>query len=174
MSTADSKPAVPEFYCGDNYQIDDSVGYLIRRIALNLGQAVDRDLAIHGLSDAQWKPLFMLAQGRASTVAELAHECSSDPASMTRLLDRLEAKDLLHRVRSSQDRRVVHLEITPAGREAVVEVPFVLAAVVNAHLAGFSEQEWLTLKALLRRMLDTAEALRDTACASEASRKAAS
>ena len=123
-------------------------------------QRVDRELAEIGLSDAQWKPLFMLVQERASTVAELARECAMDPGSMTRLLDRLEAKGLLQRVRSTDDRRVVRLEITPAGREAVASVPEVLARIGNAHLAGFSREEWQTLKSLLRRMVNNAEALR--------------
>lgn len=152
------KPAT--FYRADNYRVLDSVGYLIRRVGTSLQQHVDRELTAHDLSDAQWKPLFMLVQERASTVAELARECSMDPGAMTRLLDRLEAKGLLTRVRSTEDRRVVHLELTPAGREAVAVVPEVLAAVVNAHLAGFTRDEWQTLKGLLNRMADNAEALR--------------
>ena len=39
---------------------------------------------------------------------------------MTRLLDRLEKKGLCKRVRSTEDRRVVMIELTPAQREALV------------------------------------------------------
>jgi DNA-binding MarR family transcriptional regulator len=152
------KPAT--FYKADTYRALDSVGYLIKQVGVSVTQHVDRELTEHGLSDAQWKPLFMLVQQRASTVAELARECGMDPGAMTRLLDRLEAKALVQRVRCTDDRRVVRLAITPAGREAVAGVPEVLAGVVNAHLAGFTRDEWQTLKGLLRRMVDNAESLR--------------
>jgi DNA-binding MarR family transcriptional regulator len=78
---------------------------------------------------------------------------------MTRLLDRLEAKELCRRIRSSEDRRVVNLELTEAGRAAAKKIPVILSRVQNAHLAGFSVEEWQVLKGYLRRILDTAQAL---------------
>ena len=78
---------------------------------------------------------------------------------MTRLLDRLEAKQLVRRVRSVDDRRVVNLELTKAGQVAAREIPELLSRVQNAHLAGFSADEWQTLKGYLRRILETAQTL---------------
>jgi DNA-binding MarR family transcriptional regulator len=57
----------------------------------------------------------MLRRSRASTVAELARELNTDPGAMTRLLDRLECKGLCRRSRSTDDRRVVNIELTPEG-----------------------------------------------------------
>jgi len=53
------------------------------------------------------------------------------------------------------------VELTPEGQAAIVEVPAVLAEVMNAHLAGFSKTEWLALKTYLKRMVETGEAMRD-------------
>ncbi len=97
--------------------------------------------------------------GHASTVAELARVCELDAGSMTRLLDRLEAKQLCRRVRSSDDRRVVNLELTEAGRTAAKGIPEILCRVQNSHLSGFSAEEWQVLKGYLRRILDTAQSL---------------
>ena len=80
---------------------------------------------------------------------------------MTRLLDRLEAKSFLKRIRSSEDRRVVQLELTPEGRQVADSVPGVLCEVMNAHLAGFSKAEFEALRGYLLRMLDNAESLRE-------------
>ena len=174
MSTATSKANVPAadapatdpgaacglppaaFYCATTYTPEGSVGYMMRRVLGSVAQEVERQLEPAGLTNAQWVPLFKLAMGRASTVAELARECQLDAGGMTRLLDRLEAKGLLRRVRSSEDRRVVNLELTPEGREAAKEIPEVLSRVQNAHLAGFSEAEFKTLTGFLERMLDNA------------------
>ena len=105
-------------------------------------------------SSAQWVPLLKLHMGSASTVAELARECQLDAGAMTRLLDRLEAKGLVARVRSSEDRRVVNLELTKEGREAARQIPAVLCKVQNAFLQGLDIEEWEQLKGLLHRILD--------------------
>ena len=85
--------------------------------------------------------------------------CELDAGAMTRLLDRIEAKGLCGRERSSQDRRVVKLHLTDEGRAAAREIPVVLARIQNACLAGFTHNEWETLKDYLRRVLDNAQAL---------------
>ena len=72
-----------------------------------------------GLTGMQWEPVLMLWLKRAGTVAGLARAGGVGFASMSRMLDRLEDKDLLRRVRSARDRRVVHLELE-ADRAAAV------------------------------------------------------
>ena len=148
-----------DFYKAQGYTPDDSVGYLMRRIISLMGQGVERELEPAGLTNAQWVPLLKLYMGCGSTAAELARACELDAGSMTRLLDRLEGKQLCRRTRSSDDRRVVNLELTDAGRLAAQEIPGILCTVQNSLLAGFSVEEWQTLKSYLRRMLETAQNL---------------
>jgi DNA-binding MarR family transcriptional regulator len=148
-----------EFYCASDYDAGQSTGYLMRQIINSVSQQVARELEPRGLTNAQWVPMLKLYLGKASTVAELARECQLDAGSMTRLLDRLEAKGFCRRLRSIDDRRVVNLELTPEGREAAKEIPAVLSRVQNAHLAGFSVDEWQNLKGYLRRILETAHTL---------------
>jgi DNA-binding MarR family transcriptional regulator len=147
------------FYCAGDYVPESSVGYMIRRVLASVAHEVERQLVASDLTNAQWVPLLKLFMGRASTVAELARECQLDAGAMTRLLDRLEAKGLCRRVRSVADRRVVNIELTAEGRQAAAGIPEVLSRVQNAHLAGFSLEEFEILKAFLRRMLDNAQAL---------------
>ena len=71
---------------------------------------------------------------------------------MTRLLDRVEAKGLLRRVRSSEDRRVVNIELTPDGLAAAAQIPVILSRVQNNALRGFSEAEWRSLQGFLQRI----------------------
>ena len=157
-----SRPPPPaDFYRPNEYGSDESVGYLLRRLMNSVKQEIDKRLEPHGLTNAQWEPLFKLKKTHASTVAELAREMQTDPGATTRLLDRLEAKGLCKRIRSTEDRRVVNLELTPDGEAAADKVPGALADVMNAHLAGFSKTEWQALIGYLRRMLANAEAMRD-------------
>lgn len=148
------------FYRAANYSAEESVGYLMKRIVLSMVQQADRRLGPHGLTNAQWGPLMRLRTAGPCTVVELARWQQIDAGAMTRLLDRLEKKGLCTRTRSTTDRRVVQVELTPPGAAAIAEVPAVLAEVMNAHLAGFTRADWLALKALLQRMADTGESLR--------------
>ncbi len=150
-----------DFYRADAFCAEESVGYLMKRIMLSVVHQVDRRLDVHELTSAQWGPLMRLRTTGGSTVAELARWLQVDAGAMTRLLDRLEKKGLCKRVRSTEDRRVVKVELTPEGTAAIQEVPAVLAEVMNAHLAGFSKTEWQALKTYLQRMLATGDALRD-------------
>jgi DNA-binding MarR family transcriptional regulator len=159
-----SRPPTPAcFYRAAGYTTDESVGYLMKRVIMSITSAADRRLEPKGLTHAQWGPLFMLRRSRASTVAELARELNTDPGAMTRLLDRLECKGLCRRSRSTDDRRVVNIELTPEGEAAADHVPVELSEVMNEHLAGFSKAEWTQLKGFLRRMLANGEAMSEKA-----------
>ncbi|HEY4069697.1 MAG TPA: MarR family transcriptional regulator [Burkholderiaceae bacterium] len=133
----------------------------MKRVMMSVVAQVDKRLDVHGLTSAQWGPLMRLQNTGGSTVAELARWLQIDAGAMTRLLDRLEKKGLCKRVRSTEDRRVVKVELTPEGVAAIDAVPAVLSEVMNAHLAGFSKTEWVALRGYLQRMLDAGETMRD-------------
>ena len=156
-SRAAPKPVA--FYRARGYGAEKSVGYLMRQVVTSMGRVVDQRLESMGLTNAQWLPLLKLQLGQAANVAELARECEVDAGAMTRMLDRLEAKNLIRRVRSTADRRVVNLELTDEGEKAACQIPRVLCEVQNAHLCGFTADEWDTLKTSLHRMLVNGEAL---------------
>lgn len=155
---AAAAPAAVSFYSG-SYCAQDSVGYLMRRVMQSIAQQADVRLLPHGLTHGQWMPLFLLLKNGAATVAALARDLNVDPGAATRMLDRLEKKGFISRCRSTEDRRVVKVALTEAGRQVAAEVPRTLSQVLNEHLAGFSHDEWQLLLVLLRRMLVNAEAV---------------
>jgi len=149
--------AHPVFYRPETYKPEESAAYLMRQILNIVATEVDAELEPSGLTSAQWAPLFKLHLGQASSVAELARECRLDAGAMTRTLDRLEAKNLVARERTSTDRRMVNLVLTEQGREAAKAIPVALSKVQNAMLAGLSVEEWEQLKSLLRRVYANAQ-----------------
>ncbi|PIF26098.1 DNA-binding MarR family transcriptional regulator [Acidovorax sp. 56] len=162
MTSASDTPrasaSAPVFYRAEHYQAhqlqpENSVGYLLRKVMSSIRTQADAQLSTHGLTYAQWMPLFKLSLSDQATVATLARDLETDPASMTRSLDRMEAKGLVVRERSTVDRRVVQVTLTPEGQRIAALVPPVLADVLNGHLSDFSHDEWQLLLSLLRRML---------------------
>jgi len=153
-------PAPARFYRAETYFAADSVGLLMKRLVVGITGELDRRLASLDLTHAQWSPLLRLHTTGPSTVVELARWLQMDPGSTTRLLDRLERKALVRRMRSTTDRRVVHVEITPQGESAIADVPAVLAEVMNGLLAGFTHAEWQAMEGFLLRMLANGERMR--------------
>ena len=145
--------AVPAFYAPRDYDPDESIGYLMKRVLGSIEQQADRGLRRQHVTHTQWRPLFLL-RNQPMAVLELARRLSMDAGAMTRLLDRLEKKGFCRRVRANRDRRIVRVSLTALGEAAAAHVPTVLSDVLNAHLAGFSRTEWRALVGLLRRMLE--------------------
>lgn len=147
------KLPVQEFYRGDNWSAEESIGYLLRTTVSTLMRAAETAMRPYGLTSVQWAPLMIISRGGNPTAASLARDLNTDTGAMTRMLDRLEAKGLLMRTRSATDRRVVELTLTEQGRELTTLIPHHLASVYNNHLAGFSADEFNELKSYLRRII---------------------
>jgi DNA-binding MarR family transcriptional regulator len=164
-----SSPRPAAHYHSGDYCAEESFGYLMKRVLNSVVQQAEVHLGPHDLTHAQWQPLFKLMKSSAPSmaVAELARELQMDAGAMTRLLDRLEKKNLCRRIRSTEDRRVVMVELTAEGRALAALVPGVLSEVLNAHLAGFSKTEWQALLGYLRRIIDNGEAMRQAQAGGE-------
>jgi DNA-binding MarR family transcriptional regulator len=142
-----------EFYSGDRWSAEESIGYLLRTTLGVLSRAAETEMRPHGLTSVQWAPLMIISRGGGPTAASLARDLNTDTGAMTRMLDRLEAKGLLTRRRSASDRRVVELELTPQGRDLTARIPHHLARTYNDLLRGFTVEEFATLKEMLRRIV---------------------
>ncbi len=151
-----------EFYCVDSYTTEESIGYLMKGAWLTLLKTIDTEMQPLELTGMQWGPLFLISKGRCDTVASCAQASYSDSGAMTRMLDRLETKGLVNRVRSATDRRVVNLELTLAGQSISQQIPARLVKVLNQHLQGFSEDEFELFKNMLRRFAENGNATEST------------
>jgi DNA-binding MarR family transcriptional regulator len=95
-----------------------------------------------------------VTDGAATTPFELARLLGIDTGLMTRMLDRLETRGLLERSRSVEDRRVVNLTLTKAGRAVAARIPEIAPVVLNARLQKFSSEEFDELRRLLHKFLE--------------------
>jgi len=157
------------FYDPGRYVVGDSVGFLLNQLVLSMRRQITLAMGEHDLTAAQWMPLWKLRLNGPCAAQELAREMEVDAGAMTRLIDRLVAKGLVQRARSTADRRVITLSVTAAGKALADELPAVLAKVNNAYLGGFDRNEWEILKGLLRRMLANGQTL-PTSCAPSTTR----
>jgi len=75
-------------------------------------------------------------------------------STMTGLVDRMEKKGLVRRVRGRRDRRAVELEATPAGTMALREHARGMEAIARGMLETLGERDQQALLAILRRVRD--------------------
>jgi DNA-binding MarR family transcriptional regulator len=125
----------------------------VKQLSSSLVRRVDRHMQPLELTGMQWEPVLMLWLKRADTVAGLARYSQVGFAAMSRMLDRLEEKDLLRRERSETDRRVVHLHLTPKGKKVANKIWPIVVEGMHVHLDGFRKEELGQLNDFLGRML---------------------
>ena len=143
-------------YSAKTMRSDVNVGRLIGRVRHSLMLAIDAKLAPLDLTAAQWAVVVYLAEGLASTPAELATLLDSDRGAMTRLIDRLEDKQMIERRPHPSDRRSVTLSLTDSGQVAYPAIRPHVVEVLNTLLTGFDDAEVDQLEQLLLRMLANA------------------
>jgi DNA-binding MarR family transcriptional regulator len=150
-------------YDSDNYEPCRSVAYLVGQVrteqlaALDRELTADRHVADIGVTAAQFIVMSRLAAAqRKKSASDLCKEMSYDAGAMTRMIDRLESKGLIRRLRCPQDRRLVYLEMTEQGRAAYPRLREISMAIQNRFLRGFSRAETRQLEGLLGRMLENA------------------
>jgi DNA-binding MarR family transcriptional regulator len=129
------------------------VGRLIKQVFASVLHSIDERMQPLGLTAMQWEPLALIYFENVDTVAALARQSHVNCGSMTRMLDRLETKELVRRRRSATDRRVVHLDLTPKGRKVARAILPLAVHALEDHLRGFKPAEVSVLTQLLGRMV---------------------
>jgi DNA-binding MarR family transcriptional regulator len=154
-AAAVAKAAAP-LYSAADYRPEESVGLLIGMVRSQLMASLDEELADLGLTGAQLPVLHWVCQADQATAATLCRSIGTDTGSMTRMLDRLEEKGFVRRVRNPNDRRVMNVELTAAGKALRPMITPRVVKVLNRNLAGFSRKDLESLKELLHRILANA------------------
>jgi MarR family transcriptional regulator for hemolysin len=123
-------------------QLRNDFAPLVARAARQWRRAVDRRLHPFGLTEATWLPLIYLARAPVPMrQKDLADALTLDGSSVVRLLDALEAAELVERRIGYDDRRARIIVPTRRGLSIVEQVEAVSREVRNATLIGLSDDE---------------------------------
>lgn len=133
--------------------LETNVGRLMADVVAMLDRSIDVRAKKIGISGPQWVVLMRIASGAGGTAAELCRSIGYDSGSMTRMLDRLVALDLIRRDRCDRDRRIIRLFLTETGEKLYKDLRPIAVDVLGRHLEGFSHGEIDQLTGFLRRML---------------------
>jgi MarR family transcriptional regulator, lower aerobic nicotinate degradation pathway regulator len=104
--------------------------------------------------------LLGVLRDREPTMQELARLLELDKSSVTGLVDRAERRRLVQRAPSSDDRRAVHVILTPLGRQSIAEVGAAFTADVASLTDSLPATEKKQLSVLATRIVNTSIARR--------------
>lgn len=139
---------------GLDYLIGGGLGHMASALRNALFAALETELAPLELTSAQFVVVIAAMRGRARTITEFCAFAGVEAGAMSRLLDRLETKGIVRRVRDYTDRRQIHVELTDKGQQLSPQIMPVIAKVYAQFLDGFSDDEAVLLQSLLQRLLD--------------------
>ncbi len=112
----------------------------------------------YGLTGPQLVVASEIGQSGAITIGELAKRVSLSQATVTTILDRLEAKELATRIRSQQDKRRVYVDITEKTRRILETHPNFLQEEFIQRFKALEEWEQTLILSSIQRiaaMMDT-------------------
>src|SRR5438045_825672 len=120
---------------------DASFIFWIGRIRKALRGEFEARAAELEITASQFQVLHRLWEGDGILTSALTRDICSDGGTITGLLDRLEAKGLIRRERSVEDRRAVQVFLTPAGRALQTPLMQILTALNEQALGGIQAED---------------------------------
>jgi DNA-binding MarR family transcriptional regulator len=138
----------------EEFFLDQSLGFVMHRALASVKAKVRFEFQRRGcdVTVDQWVILCALWEKDGVSHAQLTEKTYKDRPTVTRMIDLLEKKGFVYRKRSSIDKRIYRIYLTPKGksfRSVLVPVVLDLHEVV---LRGFSESEVELLYSLLDRV----------------------
>ncbi|MEV5958211.1 MarR family transcriptional regulator [Streptomyces sp. NPDC051987] len=148
MSTPQPSPAKTRRTDALTLEVVELIGDVVARFYADYEEAAGE----HALTGAQARLLSLLSL-EPLPMRKLAQKLKCEPSNVTGIVDRLEARGLVERRPDPADRRVKLAAATDEGRRVARDLREGLRF-AREPLAGLSDAERLSLRDLLRRMLE--------------------
>ena len=105
-----------------------------------------------GVTEQQWRVLRVLWEQKHLTSAQISSLTLLPSPSLVGILDRLERKDLVKRLRSTSDRREINIIITNLGRELQSKVMPKVKLIQDQTREKLSPTEWKQINNILKKL----------------------
>lgn len=111
-----------------------------------------RDIERYGLTQPQFSVLEALGHLGPLTIGELGKKMLVTGGCMTVIIDNMERDGLVERIRSTEDRRVIKVGLTPNGTSLFRKIFRHHADRITELASALTEEEQQTLSALLKKL----------------------
>ena len=140
-----------------NYNLNDSLGYLINALSLKMKQQLDAKLKKQNVTVHQFGILLLIFKTSDLTQKEIANQTNGDEPATARLMNRLEEKGYIKRVIGKMDKRKRLVSLTAEG-EKLLNALLPYAQEINMNLTSvLNEDESKTLFILLNKVVSSSK-----------------
>ncbi|GGM75968.1 hypothetical protein GCM10007108_12390 [Thermogymnomonas acidicola] len=115
-------------------------------------RCVERNLSSLGLGVNDYSTIRILSEEGECNMAYLAEMLHVSQGWMTGLIDKLEERGLVRRVRGDEDRRVIKIAITDLGRQTFEKARETHMRFVEKSLKSFSKEELREFYRLIEKL----------------------
>jgi MarR family transcriptional regulator, lower aerobic nicotinate degradation pathway regulator len=133
--------------------LDAHLGFWLRYVSNHVSQGFAARLAGKGVTAAEWVVLRSLFGAADRQPSHLAEALGMTRGAISKLVERLMAKDLLCRRASESDGRAHVLSLTKKGETLVPELAALADENDAAFFGGLSVEERALLEGLLKRLV---------------------
>ena len=106
----------------------------------------------HAITDQQWRVMRALWEQKHLTSKQISEITLLPPPSLVGILDRLEKKGFIGRLRSVEDRRLVYIVPTLAGRELQELMLPKIEEIHDSFMKKVTPEEWGELNRILDKL----------------------
>lgn len=128
------------------FKLDDSLGFLLNRVAFAMRRALEKRLTKHGLTAPQWAILARLWEEDGQSPSVIGRSLHFDRPTITGIVNRLEQKGLIRKARDSQDRRVIRVYLTDKGMALKMQLQPLAHGVNRIASIGMSDADVVRMK----------------------------
>ena len=132
--------------------LNDLFGFHLRQAYTPFGQAYREAAATFKLKPSQFTVLVLVKHNPGRRQSELAEALNIERSNFVPIIDALEARGLLTRGKSPDDRRSNSIEVTPKGKALVIKATATILTESERAAAVLSEPEQSALKKLLCKL----------------------
>jgi len=136
-------------------QNDELFDILVGKISTAINRTFLRAFSAEGIdiTTEQWSVLACLWQKDKVTQQALCKLTAKDKPSMTRLIDKLEKRNLVTRVSDHNDRRINLIHLTDTGIELQTKATDLVQKIATKTLSNITEEELNTSRTALKKIM---------------------
>ena len=130
--------------------LNDFIPALVNRLAACLVSAFAKEIEDFGISVSEWRVLLALDERSPYRLTELADVTSIDVSTLSRLVRRLDERQLCLVEIYGRDKRIATIELSPSGRKLLSSLLPIGRAYEKALIEGMPAEEIMLCQKTLR------------------------
>ena len=135
-----------------NFDLDANPLYNLNRTSATYIDEMSKALVHIGMTQNQWRVLAILGHKNPSTITEMSRKGVIKMSTLTRILDKMVAQNLVTRTPWEEDRRIIKVMITKTGQDQLDKALKVNTNVYERVFDGVSAHQIKQLMATLKTM----------------------